>query len=569
MTCRDRILSNEYADLVVNFVLPQEYGFGENLDSCRHIINDDLQVYYINRSLVPELRYARSSYSFVPKCYGLAQMPRADANLNTLSLSDAGILSVQRPPLELTGKNVVAAFVDTGIRYQDTIFRDAAGNSRILAIWDQTIQTGNLPQGFDYGSEYTQEDINEALRSDNPSMVVPSTDANGHGSKMAAMTAGSSIENGSFIGAAPDAQIVVVKLKEVKPYIREYYKIPDGVPCYGETDILLAIEYLQKFVRILQRPMVVCLGLGTSTGDHAGAGTLETYIDMLCRKKSQAYVIAGGNEGNAAHHFHGEITTRETYKDVQLRVGENERGFIMDLWGEAPYSYSVTVRTPGGEGIQWINPRSAQPQEFTFVFEKTRIIIEYFWVEQTSGAELIRFRFSDPTPGVWNIRVSAAGDATAGIFDIWLPITQFLSSSTYFLEANPQTTITEPAYARGAITVANYQSVNDSIAPSSGRGYARDGFIVPDIAAPGVNVPTPFGSISGTSIAAAITAGGCAQLLEWAVVNRNDILVNSTDIKNYLIRGAERKDYLEYPNREWGYGSLDVAGVFEFLAHLG
>ena len=568
MTCRDRILSNEYADLVVNFILPAEYEYDRPTDICRHVINEDLQVYYINRGLIPELRYASSSYSFVPKCYGLMQI-QSGANLNTLSLSDAGILSAQRPPLELTGKNVVIAFIDTGIRYQDTVFRDATGNSRILAIWDQTIQTGNLPDGFEYGSEYTQEDINEALRSDNPLQVVPSTDTNGHGSKMAAIAAGSSIENGSFLGAAPDSQIVVVKLKEVKPYIREYYKIPNGVPCYGETDVLLALAYLQKFVKILQRPMVVCLGIGTSTGDHAGSGSLETYIDLLSRKKSQVYVIGGGNEGNASHHFHGEITTRETYKDVQLRVDDNEQGFIMDLWGEAPYSYNVTVRTPGGEGIQSINPRSTQPQEFTFVFEKTRIIIEYFWVEQTSGAQLIRFRFTDPTPGVWNIRVSAAGDVSAGIFDIWLPITQFLSSATYFLESNPQITITEPAYARGAITVANYQSANDSIAPSSGRGYARDSFIVPDIAAPGVNVSTPFGSASGTSISAAITAGGCAQLLEWAVVRQNDVFVNSTDIKNYLIRGANREAYLEYPNREWGYGSLDVSGVFEFFANLG
>lgn len=551
MTCRDRILSNEYADLVVNFTLPEEYDYDRPTDSCYHVINEDLQIYYINRGLIPELRSTSLSYSFVPKCYGLMQT-QAGTNLNTLSLSDAGILSAQRPPLELTGKNVVIAFVDTGIRYQDTVFRDAAGNSRILAIWDQTIQTGNLPEGFEYGSEYTQEDINEALRSDNPLMVVPSTDTNGHGSKMAAIAAGSSIENASFLGAAPDSQIVVVKLKEVKPYIREYYKIPDGVPCYGETDILLALAYLQKFVQILQRPMVVCLGIGTSTGDHTGSGSLETYINMLSRKKSQVYVVAGGNEGNASHHYHGEITTREMYKDVQLRVDDDEKGFIMDLWGEAPYFYNVTVRTPGGEGIQWINPRSTQPQEFTFVFEKTRIIIEYFWIEQTSGAELIRFRFTDPTPGVWNIRVSAAGDVAAGIFDIWLPITQFLSSSTYFLESNPQITITEPAYAEGVITVANYQSANDSIAPSSGRGFARDGFVVPDIAAPGVNVSTPFGGASGTSISAAITAGGCAQLLEWAVIRRNDVFVNSTDIKNYLIRGANRETYLEYPNREWG-----------------
>lgn len=571
MTCRERILSNEYADLVVNFVLPPEYEYERPTDYCRHEITEDLQIFYVPRSALPQLRLTQSSYSFIPKCYGLVQTASqgGNADLNTLSLSDAGILSVQRPPLSLTGKRVTIGFIDTGIRYQDAVFRDFAGNSRILAIWDQTIQTGRLPEGFQYGSEYTKEDINEALRSENPFSVVPSTDANGHGTQMAAVAAGSSIENGSFIGAAPDAQIVMVKLKEVKPYIREYYKIPEGVPCYGETDILQALQYLQKFARILYSPLVVCLGVGTSTGDHAGSGTLEMYINSLSRKRSRVFVVPAGNEGNSAHHYHGELSVRETYQDVQLRVGENENGFIMDLWGDAPYYYNAMVRTPGGESIRWNNPRSSLPQEFSFVFDKSKIIIEYFLVEHTSGAELIRFRFIGPTAGVWNIRVSSEGGVEGGTFDIWLPVSQFLSSDTYFLEPSPQTTITEPGYAGGAITVANYQASNNSIPPTSGRGYARDGQIVPDIAAPGINVSTPFGSASGTSISAAITAGGCAQLLEWAVVEQNDILVNSTNIKNYIIRGAKREDYLEFPNREWGYGLLDIAGIFRFLSGLG
>lgn len=561
MTCRDRILSNEYTDIIVNFVLPDDYEYGRSDDYCRHVIHEDLQIYYINRAIVPEIRYAQSSYSFIPKCYGLVQEEQSarNAQLDTLSLADAGILAVQKPPLNLTGKNVVIGFIDTGIRYQEEVFRDATGKSRILAIWDQTIQAGTPPEGFEYGSEYTNDDINEALQSDNPLSIVPSTDANGHGSTAAAVAAGSAIENGSFVGAAPDAQIVMVKLKEAKPFIREYYKIPEGTPCYAETDILLALQYLQKFMRVLYRPLVVCIGFGTSMGDHSGAGTLASYINRLGLKKSQVVVTPAGNEGNSAHHFHAEMSERETYKDVQLRVGENERGFIMDLWSGAPYYYNATVRSPGGESIRWSNPRSSKPQEFTFVFEKTRIIIEYFWVEQASGAELVRFLFIDPTPGVWNIRVNSAGNVTGGIFDIWLPITQFLSSETYFLESSPHTTITEPAYALSAITVSNYQSANDSIAASSGRGYARTGNIVPDIAAPGEDISTPFGVANGTSISAAITAGGCAQLLEWAVVNGNDMFVNSTNIKNYLIRGAKRKDYLEYPNREWGADDIIVS----------
>lgn len=56
------------------------------------------------------------------------------------------------------------------------MFLDENGNSRILAIWDQTVQTGIPPEGFKYGSEYRREDINLALRSEDPYSIVPSRD---------------------------------------------------------------------------------------------------------------------------------------------------------------------------------------------------------------------------------------------------------------------------------------------------------------------------------------------------------------------------------------------------------
>lgn len=570
MTCKERILSNDYADTLVYILLPREYNYDLPIDYCYHHLANEWGILYVDRSSAQYNRSGQLAYSLIPKCYGLMECKAAqDRNLNTLSLTASGILSVQGEPLNLTGKNVTIGFIDTGIRYQDAVFRDFAGKSRIAGIWDQTIQTGTPPEGFDYGTEYTNEMINEALASDNPLSVVPSTDANGHGSVMASLAAGSFIENGSFVGAAPDSQIVVVKLKEAKPYLRDYYKIPPGVPCYSEADILQAIQYLQKYVLILTKPLVICLGIGTSFGDHTGSSMLGNYIDYISMLKSRVVVTAGGNEGNASHHFFGKLSESQNYQDVELRVGENDNGFIMDLWGNVPYFYNAVIRTPGGEIARWNNPRSYIPQEFTFVYERTRIVIEYQLVETLSGAEVIRFRFSNPSKGVWNIRIISEGNTVGGQFDIWLPITEFLSSDTYFLEPNPYTTITEPGYVDTAVTVAAYQTSNNSIAASSGRGFARDNAIVPEIAAPGVNVSTLYGNRSGTSVAAAITAGGCAQLMEWAVVNSNDILVNSVNIKNYLIRGAKRETYLEYPNREWGYGRLDVAGVFEFLAGIG
>lgn len=570
MTCKERILSNDYADTLVYIRLPGEYNYDLPIDYCYHHLANEWGILYLDRGNALYNREGQVAYSNLPKCYGLMACRAAQAGtLNTLSLAESGILSVQGEPLNLTGKNVTIGFIDTGIRYQDAVFRDFAGKSRIAGIWDQTIQTGDPPEGFEYGTEYTKAMIDEALASDNPLSIMPSTDVIGHGSVMASLAAGSSIEGGSFIGAAPESQIVVVKLKEAKQYLKDYYKIPPGVPCYSESDILQAIQYLQKYVLILTKPLVICMGVGTSFGDHTGGGMLGNYIDYISMQKSRVVVTAGGNEGNASHHFFGNLSERQNYQDVELRVGENENGFIMDLWGNVPYFYNAVIRTPGGETARWNNPRSYIPQEFTFVYERTRVVIEYQLVENLSGAEVIRFRFSEPTQGAWNIRIISEGNTVGGQFDIWLPISDFLSSDTYFLEPSPYTTITEPGYVNSAVTVAAYQTGNNSIAPSSGRGFARDNAIVPEIAAPGVNVSTPYGDRSGTSVAAALTAGGCAQLLEWAVVNSNDILVNSVNIKNYLIRGAERDRNLEYPNREWGYGRLDVAGVFEFLAGIG
>lgn len=577
MDCRGKILSNDYRDLIVDYVISPDSANGFPQDICYHKVDDDLGIVYINKSSLPAINLSQAGYSFIPKCYGLMQLEAGNPvvnSLNTLSLDEAGILSVQQPPLSLSGQGTIIAFIDTGIRYQDEVFRDFAGRSRILAIWDQTIQEKEPPQGFEYGTEYTKDDIDNALSSETPLEIVPSTDTVGHGSVMAAVALGSRISDsrGTFVGAAPQSEIVVVKLKEIKPYLREYYSVPEGVACYSETDIIQAIQYVQQFVSPLSRPVVICLGIGTSLGDHSGSGALGTYIEMLSRMKSRVFVIGGGNEGNASHHYRGEISLEEGYKDVELRVGSGEKGFVLDLWGQAPYFFGVTIRSPSGESIQWENPRVALPQEFTFVFEQTRIILDSLLVEQTSGAELIRFRFIQPSQGVWTIRVNAETNTSENIqnsvFDMWLPITQFLISDTFFLEASPYTTITEPAYTYSAVTTATYQEAGRGVSIFSGRGYAVIGFVKPDISAPGTNVSTPYGVRSGSSVAAAITAGGCALLMEWAVVRKNDILVSSLNIKNYLIRGATRQSYISYPDRAYGYGMLNISGVFKFIAGI-
>lgn len=566
MTCKEKILSEDYGEVIVDYTNP----FTTEEESRRYCftrVNNRFGIAYLPQSDLNSIMGRLYVYHTLPKVFGLM----AD-DFDPISLISSGILQTQRPPLSLSGRGVVIAFVDTGIRYAQKEFLNEAGNSRIMAIWDQTVQTGSPPEGYEYGTMFTREDLNEALRAENPYDVVPSYDEIGHGTAMASVAAGSVLDSGkSFRGAAPDAEIVVVKLRQAKQNLRDYYLIAEDAPAYAETDIMLGVKFAESFASTFRRPVVICIGIGANCGNHTIGSSLAQYLNEISSIRNRGVVICAGNEGNAGHHFsapvpHGRFEDGDAYVDVELRVGEGERGFILEAWGCVPDVLYASVRTPGGEMIPRFRLGMGQSLTYSFIYERTRITIDSVLVEPSSGNELIVFRFDAPTAGVWTVRIFAAQDGGNGEFHMWLPITQFLSSQTYFLNPSPYVTITDPGIAERPITTSTYDDLNNSFYVNSGRGYLRNGLVKPDLAAPGVNVSTSLGKQTGSSIAAAMTAGGVAQFFQWAVIQQNNPLVESNEIKTYFIRGATRNPDLVYPNKEWGYGRLNVAGTFEALA---
>ncbi|MDE6973196.1 MAG: S8 family serine peptidase, partial [Lachnospiraceae bacterium] len=258
---------------------------------------------------------------------------------------------------------------------------------------------------------------------------------------------------------------------------------------------------------------------------------------------------------------------RETLDNVEIRVGDGTAGFTAELWGSVSANHAISIRAPGGEVTPRVDFRGQGSQEFGFIYERTRIQVDHILVEQSSGEELIFFRFLGPTPGIWTIQVAITSDRNSETtFHIWLPITEVLKEDTYFLKPSPYTTLTEPSNARDVITTSVYDDANGSFWAESGRGFTRSGQIKPDICAPGVNVSTIIGAKTGPCLAAALTSGAAAQFLQWAVVKGNRPWVESRELKNYLIRGADRSAEISYPSREFGYGKLDIAGTFEVLA---
>ncbi|MBC7961173.1 MAG: S8 family serine peptidase, partial [Vallitaleaceae bacterium] len=201
--------------------------------------------------------------------------------------------------------------------------------------------------------------------------------------------------------------------------------------------------------------------------------------------------------------------------------------------------------------------------------EDTVVYVEYQLFEERTGDEQIIIRLERPTEGIWTFTLF--GDLIVdGRVDLYLPRKDFIKEETVFLQPDPYMTITFPATSIGLISTGAYNHQTGSLYLGSSRGLTRDLELKPNLVAPGVNVigPLPgnrYGAMTGTSVSAAITAGAAALMLEWGINYGNDPDMDTQKVLNYLIAGATRSDNLIYPNREWGYGKLNLFGTFEAL----
>ena len=147
---------------------------------------------------------------------------------------------------------------------------------------------------------------------------------------------------------------------------------------------------------------------------------------------------------------------------MEIRVSEGCIGFWLELWGALPDAFNLSIRTPGGENIPELRLGLQQSVTYSFIYEKSRVTIDSALVEENSGEELILVRIQDPTPGIWTFHVSASGSLYNGNFHMWLPITEFLSTPVYFLNPDPDMTLTEPSMAPEVLSVSTYNAENNS-----------------------------------------------------------------------------------------------------------
>ena len=575
--CSSLIVSEETGDYIIEYNSLYFEQIQRQDGVCISCINDTWCILYTNYPGSRNINIQQGYYS-VPKLYGLMDTTSFDASGITATLN--------QPLLNVRGQGVLIGFLDTGIDYLREDFKASGGRTRIAAVWDQTIQSVNYEedtgeaagteqydreqvQGMvQYGTVYTREDINAALAAEregqNPYDIVPSRDENGHGTFLAGVAAAS--ETADYIGAAPEAEILMVKLKPAKKYLRDFYLLPERVEAYPETDMMMGVRFLQQYAIREKKPLVICVGLGTASGSRTGALPFADLLNTLARQVNTVVVTCTGNEANNRTHTSGLAVSDTEPSEIEITVGADERGFVMEIWAESLDILSVAITSPSGERISRIPARIDTGGVYNFLLERSQVAVNYRVVESASGYEVIFMRFINPAQGIWKIHVYSLTNIV-GRYNAWLPLKQFLSGDTYFLNSNPSTTLTEPGAAERVISVGAYNHITDASYAASGRGYTATGLVKPDFVAPGVDVygvraGGGYTTRTGTSVAAAHAAGAAALLLTWGVTDGNLPYMGTNEVKSVLIRGAKRENNTVYPNNIYGYGKMDVIEAF-------
>ena len=575
--CSSLIVSEETGDYIIEYNSLYFEQIQRQDGVCISCINDTWCILYTNYPGSRNINIQQGYYS-VPKLYALMDTTSFDASGITATLN--------QPLLNVRGQGVLIGFLDTGIDYLREDFKASGGRTRIAAVWDQTIQSVNYEedtgeaagteqydreqvQGMvQYGTVYTREDINAALAAEregqNPYDIVPSRDENGHGTFLAGVAAAS--ETADYIGAAPEAEILMVKLKPAKKYLRDFYLLPERVEAYSETDMMMGVRFLQQYAIREKKPLVICVGLGTASGSRTGALPFADLLNTLARQVNTVVVTCTGNEANNRTHTSGLAVSDTEPSEIEITVGADERGFVMEIWAESLDILSVAITSPSGERISRIPARIDTGGVYNFLLERSQVAVNYRVVESASGYEVIFMRFINPAQGIWKIHVYSLTNIV-GRYNAWLPLKQFLSGDTYFLNSNPSTTLTEPGAAERVISVGAYNHITDASYAASGRGYTATGLVKPDFVAPGVDVygvraGGGYTTRTGTSVAAAHAAGAAALLLTWGVTDGNLPYMGTNEVKSVLIRGAKRENNTMYPNNIYGYGKMDVIEAF-------
>lgn len=456
--------------------------------------------------------------------------------------------------LRLSGAGCLVGVPDSGIDYKNSAFLDEGGGSRILYLWDQTLEAdaerGQAPpEGFYHGVEFTKKQLDESIVSGEELTF----DRSGHGTGVTAVAAGKE-------GVAPKAGLLIVKLGSGS----------SGIGSSRTTELMRAVSWMVQKAQSLNMTLAVNVSCGSTYGSHDGTSLLETFLNSAAESYKIVICVGSGNEGAAAGHTQVIL---DGEKRVECSIADYERACNIALWKNYGDSFRLEIRSPGGERLEIPLDRNGKRD---FRLDGTTIL--FYGGEPAPYTRVQEYYFDflgNPyvSAGIWTFVLSPVR-IIQGAVSFYLPSAEALNRGTNFFRPTASVTMTIPATAQKVITVGAYNPLYQEYADFSGRGYPigeqpegkfyYEQQMKPDLCAPGTDILVPDGwggyaVVSGTSFAAPYVTGSSALLMEWGIVRGNDPYLYGEKVKAYFIKGAKGlPGYPRVPNEMTGWGALCV-----------
>ena len=493
-----------------------------------------------------------------------------------------------------TGAGVTVVILDRGIDWRHPDFLNPDGSTRIKWILDMSGQTNWCAPGQPAPVEYSEDDINAALRGE---ITLPHRDAVGHGTATAGMAVGngSALPGAPYAGVATEADLVIVKLtSEGTP---AHGSVPAEAPINGCLDD--ALDWVDEKIEALGQPAVALWNAGTQWGPIDGASAASRKIAELFGpdRPGRVWVAPSGDEGSLHNHAGGQFASGSATELSFNKLTSTTSYLTAWYSGEAPAN--VSIRLSNGTVVGPVGPGQSVNENGVTIVQYTPGNEFYPWTS-TSGDRAVWISI-DGHAGQGAFLIQGAS-AAEGRFDLYGDLLghEPLTPSIEFLDMLAPGRLNDVSATEGAIVVGvhvvrdhyvdidgvqrdfSHEGETGDLWLKSSGGPTRDGRDVMAITAAGQNAfaslaqdsywsilrsNLPLGGeghyvrFGGTSAAAPIVVGTVALMLE---LNPD---LTADEVRGILQDTATSDAFTgPVPNDDWGYGKLDIAAAVQAAA---
>ncbi|MDQ3111796.1 MAG: S8 family peptidase [Bacteroidota bacterium] len=496
-----------------------------------------------------------------------------------------------------SGNTIIIGLIDSGIDFNHPDFKDSAGNTRILKIWDQRDANGPGPAPWNYGTDWDSSQINAGSCTHNDLAYY------GHGTGVSGLAAGdgSSVTAVDYSGVAPQADIIMVAL--------------DFNGFNSPVAVADAAAYIYQTAMALGRPCVINASVGDYLGSHDGQDLQALMIDTLLLMPSRSFVCAIGNAGSEKIHLSYPVTAIDTnftwfvtgsgdiyiqtwadtnnFNAAKFAIGCTKDGSFMEKGRTVFSNFPANLNVTTPDSIMNSNG------------QRMATVLRYGSVQGSAAS--MEFLITPDSAAGYNFSLQMTG---TGLFHCWSfdmyssPLPNPLTYPKILFYKSPDTTHTVCSSFQCSdktICVGNYTNrsswmsyngtrtydptvVGGDIMWNSSVGPTRDGRIRPDITAPGANtiscgvissMPSIISSApqyvgvggfhvagGGSSASSPVVAGCVALYLERFPT------AGYSQIKTAVTSCAHTDNFtgVVLPDNTWGYGKVDA---FSMLTNCG